>query len=656
MVDQDSSTIHQAFSREIWNQARRKAFWERLSATLGLSRGPATLIPFEEVQQKLRLNQSAYRGLQQVPLDQIVGSVGRYHDFTRTFLPLIESDSARWRRIAELQMETGLPPIELYKVGDAYFVKDGNHRVSVARQFGMSTIEAYVWEYESKTGGISAEGGVDELIVKAEYRAFLDRTRLDITRPEAQIILTEPGMYPALELEIELFRENLNRIDGEPHSYQDAAATWYDLVYSLAVDVIHESGVLEQFPGRTEADLYVWVSRHRRDLAERYGGPVSLRDAVAKIAEGQQRSGPVGWVVRSVAGLVSSLAGERGEERAPEDLVLPPDDSEPLGKLLSQMRQHRPVMAYAGQRGAAWRQWRQDLHAKLIELLQLDYTPTSAVSVEEGETSLISGVLRTSLRIEAGDGLWLPAYRMAPVDQNEPLPGLIVFAGHGTIRQTAGLVESAHRSNALALAQAGYVTLTIEARGVGELGQADHVTLDNVARLIGRSWLAMVLEDGLRGIDYLRSLPIVKADRLGATGLGLGGGLALYLAALDERIRALVVQHYLGGGIDPLAVQGHGCDFVPGLWRWAQLSDVARLVVPRPALYVYSQGRSATHIARSWFDRTRPAYEQMGCPDRTNFVEGTDGVRYYRRFARNWFERWLVEEEDTSVLLWAPRE
>lgn len=656
MVDQDSSAMQQAISREIWNQARRKAFWQQLSATLGLSRGPATLIPFEEVQQKLRLNQNAYRGLQQVPLDQIVGSVGRYHDFTRTFLPLVESDSARWRRVAELQMETGLPPIELYKVGDAYFVKDGNHRVSVARQFGMKTIEAYVWEYESKTGGISAQGSVDELIVKAEYRAFLDRTRLDITRPEAQIILTEPGNYPALELEIELYRENLARIDGEPHSYQDAAATWYDLVYSLAVDVIRESGALEQFPGRTEADLYVWVSRHRKELSESYGAPVSLRYAVEKIAEGQQRSGPVERVVRSVAGLVSALAGDRSADEPAEAVAPPPDEAEPLGRLLGQMRQRTPSMSYAGQRGAAWHEWRAALRGKVRELLQLEYVPADAVAVEEGETSQVSGVLRTKLTLEAADGLRLPAYRMAPVDQRDPLPGLLVLAGHGTIRQTAGLVESAHASNALALAQAGFVTLTVEARGVGELGQTDHVTLDNVARLIGRSWLTMVLEDALCSIDYLRGLDRVRADRLGATGLGLGGGLALYLAALDERVRALVIQNYLGGGIDPLAVQGHGCDFIPGLWRWAHLSDVARLVVPRPVLYVYPQGRSTTRIARAWFDQTRPLYERMGCPDRTNFVEGTEGARYYGAQARTWFERWLVEEEDTSVLLWAPRE
>jgi hypothetical protein len=180
-------------AHELWNQARRKALWQRMSYTLGLTKRPVNLLSFDDVQAKLRLHQNAYRGLQEVPLYQIVGSVGRYHDFTRTFLPLVESDGARWRRVAELQSEAGLPPIELYRVGDAYFVKDGNHRVSVARQLGAQAIEAYVWEYESSVGGVTSDTQVDDLIVKAEYRAFLDRTRLDIRRPEAHIMLTEPG-------------------------------------------------------------------------------------------------------------------------------------------------------------------------------------------------------------------------------------------------------------------------------------------------------------------------------------------------------------------------------------------------------------------------------------------------------------------------------
>jgi len=649
----DPNPQTQIVARDMWNQARRKAFWSRLSGALGLSGMPVNLLSFEEVQRKLRLTQNAYRGLQQVPLDKIVGSVGRYHDFTRTFLPLVESDSIRWQRVAELQMESGLPPIELYKVGDAYFVKDGNHRVSVARHFGAKSIEAYVWEYETKVGGVPTHADVDDLIVKAEYRAFLDRTRLDLRRPEQQIVLTEPGMYPALEEEIELYRVNLERIDSEPHTFEQAALAWYDMVYTLAVELIRESDVLAQFPGRTEADLYVWVSAHRRELAERYGTQVSLRDAVADIASGQQKPGLVSRVWQSAVRLVQGLTGERDET---QEIILPPAEDEPLGLVLAQFLASPAEMTYQGQHGDAWRTWRSALRGKIWELLALRYTPAEYVPAQEVERAVISGVERVRVEFEAADGLIIPAYCMAPVDQREPLPVLLVFPGHGTIQQTAGMLDSPHKSNALALAQEGFVTFTFEERGFGELGQADHVQLDSLARLLGRSWLSMVLEDSFRALDYLQKRADVAPDRIGATGYGLGGGLALYLAALDERVRAAVIENYVGGGIDPLGTGSHSCDYIPGLRRYAELSDVARLVVPRPALYVYPRGVHSTALARAWFHGVRPTYEAFACPDRTNFIEHGDGNRFKRLLARTWFERWLKEELDTSVLLWAPRE
>jgi dienelactone hydrolase len=507
--------------------------------------------------------------------------------------------------------------------------------------------------------GVAADGQVDDLIVKAEYRAFLDRTHLDQSRPDQEIILTEPGMYPVLELEIGLFRENLQQIDNEPRTYPDAAAVWYDMVYTLAVDVIRESGALDIFPGRTEADLYVWVARHRKELEEQYGQRVSLRDAMANITEEQQHKGGtvervVETAARSVAGLVRSLTSS-GQE-ATQEFVIPPSTNEPLGKLLAEMAQLDPSMTYRGQRGDALREWRATLRGKVHELLDVRYTPVDHVPVEVLETNVIRGVEQVKIHLEAADGQILPGYLMSPVDRAGQLPGLLIYPGHGTIRQTAGLEPSPHKYNALALAQAGFVTLTIEERGFGELGQVDHLTLDNIARLLGQTWLGIVLGDGLRALDYLQSRDDVRPAHLGATGLGLGGGLALYTAALDERVRAVVVQNYLGGDIDPVAVQGHGCDFVPGLRRYADLSDVARLIVPRPALYAYPEAVTTTRAAHVWFDKVRPLYEAIGCPDRTNFIEHEKGAVYRRVMARGWFERWLAEEDDTSVLLRAPRE
>ena len=129
-----------------YESAITRAFWEEI---FGRLRGkPVHLLNFEEERARLGLWKELYVGLQDVPLAAIVGSVGRHQDFTRSFLPKSGGvNKDRWSRVfAETVGKTGLPPVELYKVNDVYFVRDGNHRVSVARDMGSDRIEAYVTE------------------------------------------------------------------------------------------------------------------------------------------------------------------------------------------------------------------------------------------------------------------------------------------------------------------------------------------------------------------------------------------------------------------------------------------------------------------------------------------------------------------------------
>ena len=123
--------ITKSEARSDWGKARSRARGGLLGLFGGASH--AGLLPFEDVRTKLRLFQNYYKGVFNIPLDAIVGSVDRYKDFTREFLPLIDGDALRWQRVAALQRNQGLPPIEVYKIGEVYFVKDGNHRVSVMR-------------------------------------------------------------------------------------------------------------------------------------------------------------------------------------------------------------------------------------------------------------------------------------------------------------------------------------------------------------------------------------------------------------------------------------------------------------------------------------------------------------------------------------------
>src|SRR5215217_7962714 len=187
-----------------FSRARRRAFLRRIGAYLRKDPGSNQLLSFDEVKSVLGAVEQVYLGMRTVEVAKIVGSVGRHRDFDRAFLPSKDDLGARWKRIDEMMHRAEeLPPISLYKIGDAYFVRDGNHRVSVARQQGVEMIDAEVIELRSRVPIDSAITARD-LLHKLEQRRLLER--LPIER------------------------------------------------------------VLEAFPDRTELDLYLWIVNHRERL------------------------------------------------------------------------------------------------------------------------------------------------------------------------------------------------------------------------------------------------------------------------------------------------------------------------------------------------------------------------------------------------------
>lgn len=287
---EEHSVLAQIEAGKSWHRARQAA---GIEAILDIIRTRShDLLPFDEVQKSLRLSSKSYRGLQDIPLTQIRGSVGRYRDFTGTFLPKKEELGDRWKRVSMVASTIGIPPIEVYQVGEAYFVLDGNHRVSVARHNAQDTIQAYVWEFITPVG-LSSTADLDELLIRAEYTEFLEHTRLDKLRPEQKIEFTTPGRYRELEYQIAMYRQILEQIDGEPATYEDAVTAWYDMVYTPAVQIIQERDTLKRFPARTEADLFIWVWRHRQDLQQ--SGEAT---SVARIADELPQEGLRGAVSR----------------------------------------------------------------------------------------------------------------------------------------------------------------------------------------------------------------------------------------------------------------------------------------------------------------------------------------------------------------------
>lgn len=271
-----------------FRRARRRGAIETILARL---RGDsAKLLPFEEVRKKLKGSKLTPRGIQDIELDAIVGSVGRYADFTRTFLPRQASDERRWARIRLLMEDPkrDVPPIEVYKIGDAYFVADGNHRVSVARELGAARIRARVTEVETKVP-LSPEDDLDDVILKAEYTNFLEETRLDELRPKADLSVTAPGRYRVLMKRIIEYQYYLEQERGENVPYEEAVIYWYDHDYTPIVRIIRERGLLRDFRGRTETDLYVWILQHREALQESLGWNVDAAAAASDLVEQYSR-------------------------------------------------------------------------------------------------------------------------------------------------------------------------------------------------------------------------------------------------------------------------------------------------------------------------------------------------------------------------------
>jgi hypothetical protein len=284
--------------------ARLRAFWHDFASLL---RGKsAELLSFEEIRARLRLREENYRGLQDVPLEQIAGSVGRYREFNDRFLPRRGNMQERWSRVyAVATGMMGLPPIELYKVGDVYFVRDGNHRVSVAHQMGSSHIQAHVTELPT-TVPLRPGMTLAELDNMAVYAAFLDETRLPYTRPHhVSLELSESSRYGDLLGHVYLHRQIMQQAEKREIEIEEAAADWYDNVYRPAVTLIRKYNVLEKDDSRTEADLYLWLVEHIAELKQLFGE---------------------GTPTRSFADALVDFLVERGFD-VPHELLIEKDDT-----------------------------------------------------------------------------------------------------------------------------------------------------------------------------------------------------------------------------------------------------------------------------------------------------------------------------------------
>jgi hypothetical protein len=246
-----------------YSRARRRHVLSTLGRRLRGQPGDVDLIlPFDEVVEALGRAGERSIGLQSIALDSIVGTVGRGRDFDRAFRPVSGRTRTRWERIANAQRRgQDMPPISVYRIGDLHFVRDGHHRVSVARAQGRPDIDAYVTEVSTRLGADHAIRLAD-LPLKSHLRVFLERVPLSPAETE-EVRLSDPWAYGALAEGVEAwgFRHMQGR--GETLSRHEVAQEWLNDEFRPVVRMLREAELI----GRgTDADAYMRVASERYRL------------------------------------------------------------------------------------------------------------------------------------------------------------------------------------------------------------------------------------------------------------------------------------------------------------------------------------------------------------------------------------------------------
>jgi len=276
MIDPRSHSKPAAFQAQE-DFTRRGAFLDEIGTFL--TRRPNELLSFQEVREHLPIKSQTYQGVKPIPVANIVGSVDRYQDFNRRFLPRQTETRSRWVSVDVAALtDVELPPIDVYKMGDVYFVLDGNHRVSVARERGMAYIDARVVELQT-TVPLDRDMDRREMVRLAEYARFLEQTNLDRLRPGSCIEFTTLGRYAVLIEHISAHRWYMGIEQNRPVTWKAAVLDWYDNLYAPLVKIIEEQRILDEFPGRTTADLYLWIMDHRYYLSQEQGREVGSQTA-----------------------------------------------------------------------------------------------------------------------------------------------------------------------------------------------------------------------------------------------------------------------------------------------------------------------------------------------------------------------------------------
>lgn len=274
------SSFFQNQASEDFNKARNMALINEIQNFLYPDK--RKLLSFNDVKKILKPQNEVYAGMQTVSIKKIVGSEGRYQDFDNHFLPRTNLLRSRWARVDEAHLsDIVLPPIQLYEIGGLYFVRDGNHRVSVAKMQGVEYIDAEVISLKSEIHlkpHVTSQTILSE-VIKYEKRVFYANTQFGDLTEDWHLDFTSPGQYDVIYNHILGHKYFINEGISDEIPFGDALISWYKKVYLPVMHVIKRYRLLRKFKKRTASDLYVWIIKQWDELKTKYGRDVPLDEA-----------------------------------------------------------------------------------------------------------------------------------------------------------------------------------------------------------------------------------------------------------------------------------------------------------------------------------------------------------------------------------------
>ena len=265
-----------------FSRARRRRALARLSARLRRADDVDHILPFEEVVQALGRIGERRLGLEVIPLDSIIGTVDRSREFDRDFRPTSPRVRERWQRINLAQRKgEAMPPIDVYRIGELHFVKDGHHRVSVAHALGHRDIEAYVTEVLTQVGA-DREIRMRDLPLKSHQRLFFERVPLPNEARE-RIHLSDEWRYAALAEAVEAWGFRATQARNEQLSRQEVAESWFRDEYVPVVEMLREAQLVPK--GVSDTEAYMKVAHLRYLILRTHDWTDEVIDAIRRDLE-----------------------------------------------------------------------------------------------------------------------------------------------------------------------------------------------------------------------------------------------------------------------------------------------------------------------------------------------------------------------------------